>query len=284
MKSRLRAAFTAAAAAGTLVAAGAMLAPSAAFATTAAPAEAGTACVVTDGSFDWGVKESFRSYISGTIANGSWEPSGGASYETPAFSWSGAQGSFDPATGEGSVSFTGTVHFTGHGGVLDLTMANPTIEFEGDGSAALLLDTKSTDAQGQLAIDATQEWVGDVTVPADIAVVDNQLEVIAMPAVLTNSGAKAFAGFYEAGAELDPISLKLNFADCATTAPVAKQPAAEAEAEVVQENASSVPWLPIIVGGIAVVVIAVTVGMLIGGRKKPASSSNQHEGDSADES
>ncbi|MGO3032767.1 MAG: HtaA domain-containing protein, partial [Microbacterium gubbeenense] len=120
-----------------VVLAAAMLVPAtAASAQTTADAEA---CVVTDGTFSWGVKESFRSYISGTIANGSWEALDGATYETPNFEWTGATGSYDPATGTGSVSFPGTVHFTGHDGVLDLTLGNPTIEFEGE-TAALLLD------------------------------------------------------------------------------------------------------------------------------------------------
>ncbi|HEV8012740.1 MAG TPA: HtaA domain-containing protein, partial [Pontimonas sp.] len=34
------------------------------------------ACQVEDVSITWGFKESFRSYISSSIANGSWEVSG----------------------------------------------------------------------------------------------------------------------------------------------------------------------------------------------------------------
>ena len=130
----------------------------------AAPVAAETpagACAVEGGTFTWGVKESFRSYISGSIANGEWQVSDGLAYEVPNFVWSGATGEIDPSTGAGSVSFGGTVHFTGHDGVLDLTLANPTIEFEEDGTVALLLDTKSNDAQGNLAVDETQEWVAE---------------------------------------------------------------------------------------------------------------------------
>ncbi|WP_156322622.1 HtaA domain-containing protein [Leucobacter musarum] len=275
--------------AGAAMIGGLLLAPTAAQAQPVRAENAASgACEVTGGSFTWGVKESFRAYISGSIANGSWEESDGATYETPYFSWGGATGSIDPETGEGAVSFTGTVHFTGHDGVLDLTLANPTIEFEGDGKAALLLDARSNDMEGKVAIDATQEWVGDVTVPDQLGVSDNALQLQDLPTKLTNSGAKAFAGFYEADIDLDPIAVDLQFASCAdsaggavaaadagdadesdaaatTDAPVATQTPAPVQAS------NDIPWLPIIIGGVAILVIGVTGGILLGGRKpKPA--------------
>ena len=270
--------------AGAAMIGGLLLAPTAAQAqpVRAESATAG-ACQVSGGSFTWGVKESFRAYISGSIANGSWEESDGATYETPNFSWGGATGSIDPETGEGSVSFTGTVHFTGHDGVLDLTLANPTIEFEGDGSAALLLDARSNDMEGEVAIDATQEWVGDVTVPDQLGVSDNALQLQDLPTKLTNSGAKAFAGFYEADIDLDPIAVDLQFASCADSAggsasaagdgSAANSDDAALEAPVATqtpnpvEASNDIPWLPIIIGGIAILVIGITGGILLGGRK-----------------
>lgn len=258
---------------------------------TPAAAEGG-ACVVTGGSLTWGVKESFRSYISGSIANGSWEPSEGATYETPDFQWSGATGEIDPETGTGIVSFVGTVHFTGHDGVLDLTMADPTIEFEGDGKAALLLDTRSTDANGEVAIDAEQEWVGEITVADAVVPQNSELDLSDMATVLTNSGAKAFAGFYEPGVELDPISVSLQFEACDTTAsvPVEEEPAqtedpadaADAAASDASAASAEVPWLPIGIGAVALLVIGITVGMLLSGRKRPSAPGNGSgaEGDS----
>jgi hypothetical protein len=172
-------------------------------------------CEISGGTLTWGVKESFRAYISGSIANGSWETTDGADYETPEFAWSDGTGSYDPATGTGSVSFTGTVHFTGHDGVLDLTLANPTIEFEGGGSAALLLDARSNDMEGEVAVDAQQEWVGEIDLGADPAVTDGRIDAAELPTTLTNSGAAAFAGFYQAGVDLDPVSLALVTDGCA---------------------------------------------------------------------
>ncbi|MFV0435557.1 MAG: HtaA domain-containing protein [Leucobacter sp.] len=266
---------------GAAIAGGLLFSPVAAHAAPLAAEDAAGGCEVTGGSLTWGVKESFRSYISGSIANGEWEAADGASYETPNFSWGDATGQIDPATGEGTVSFVGTVHFTGHDGVLDLTLANPTVEFEGDGKAALLLDAKSTDATGEEAIDAKQEWVGDVTAAA-MTPADGALAMADMPTVLTNSGAKAFAGFYEAGVELDPVSIDLTLADgCeAGAAGSADAPVAEADPGAADSGsdagvtetaapqaAASVPWLPISIGGIALLVIGFTVGLLVGGRK-----------------
>ena len=236
--------------------------------------DAPAACAVTGGTLSWGVKESFRSYISGSIANGSWDTTDGATYETPVFTWSGATGSIDPDTGTGTVSFVGTTHFTGHDGVLDLTFANPTLEFEGDGSATLLLDARSTDATGAVTIDSAQEWVGDVEAPATLPVTDTTLEVEGMATELTNSGAKAFAGFYEPGDDLDPITVALTFDACdasGAAAPAAEAPSAPADAETTAvAEPQQVPWIPIIIGGVAILVIGVTAGMLVAGRKRPA--------------
>ncbi|MGO2111014.1 MAG: HtaA domain-containing protein [Pseudoclavibacter sp.] len=244
-------------------------------------ADTATDCEISGGALSWGVKESFRAYISGSIANGSWETSDGAAYETPDFLWSGAAGRFDPATGTGAVSFTGTLHFTGHDGVLDLTLANPTIEFDGQGGAALLLDARSSDMEGEVAVDAEQEWVGDISVDQDLASADGELMISEAPTTLTNSGASAFAGFYEAGVELDPLTLTLELGDCDAAAAVAAPTddaqadanpgGASAQEQPLAASRSDVPWLPIGVGGAALLIIGLTVGMIVGGRR-PRSS------------
>lgn len=244
-----------------------VLTPAAAGATPVGAETSAAGCEVTGGTMNWGMKESFRSYISGSIANGSWEASDGAEYETPEFIWSEATGTIDPEAGIGVVSFVGTVHFTGHDGVLDLTLANPTVEFEGDGKAALLLDVQSTDMEGDEAVDAEQEWAGEITVDEDIAPDGAELVLSEMPVTLTESGAEAFAGFYEADTELDPLTVSLTFDGCESAAeepvaPEASQPEPAAPAE------ARVPWLPIGVGAAALFVTGLTLGILIGGRGK----------------
>lgn len=262
---------------GVLLAGSLLLAPTAA---QAAPVvtEAGASCTVTDGTLTWGVKESFRSYISGSIANGSWEASEGATYETPSFQWGAGTGSIDPETGVGSVSFSGLIQFTGHDGVLDLTLANPTLDFEGDGRATLSLDARSTDSTGVVTIDASQEWLGDIEAPSPLPLTETGVSAEAMPNVLTNGGAKAFGGFYEGGADLDPVDVALVFDNCDLSGAAASAEQAEdteqsadtpETAQVAPTSAEpQIPWIPIIVGGVAILVIGVTAGMLLSGRKR----------------
>lgn len=277
VRQRLSTALGGALVAGALLAAPIVTAPTQATAAPLAAEDTPVMCVVTDGALTWGVKESFRAYISGSIANGAWEASDGASYETPDFTWTGGTGEFDPVTGAGSVSFQGTVHFTGHDGVLDLTLANPTVEFEDDGTAALLLDSRSTDASGELVVDAAQEWVGDITEHDPFSVVDGTIGFAEMVTVLTNSGAKAFAGFYEPGQELDPLTITLTAENCegsvATPGGSTGDESQEPGATEPEPTGAEVPWMPIIIGGVAILVIGITAGVLFASRgkgKKPS--------------
>ncbi|MDN5730656.1 MAG: HtaA domain-containing protein [Yaniella sp.] len=268
-----------------------LAAPSIAFAdqtTEAETAEAGL-CQITNATLDWGVKESFRAYISGSIANGSWDTSEGASYDTPHFTWSDGSGAYDPATETGDITFEGTVQFTGHDGVLDLTIANPTFEFEGDGEAALLLDTISNDMDGDVAVDADQQWVGEISLDEDISPDDGSVQLTDLQTTLTNSGAAAFGGFYEAGEALDPIALSFDMADCDSATATTDEPDVPENAEdVVQPEptiipAPQLPWLPISLGGLALLVIGFTIGFFVGGRKPQRTRQRQHGSDEFDE-
>lgn len=262
------------AATAAVFAATALLVPTAAQAAPIlATTTASSNCVVTGGELGWGVKEGFRSYISGTIANGSWEVADGASYETPLFGWANPTGEIDAITGEGTVSFAGSIHFTGHDGVLNLQIANPTVVLNGDGTAKLLMDTKSNNAQGELVVDEQQAYLGKVEALGQLDPASGAVAFDQAPAVLTADGADAFGGFYASGDELDPVSLTLQLGPCEGT-PAAPAQSADSNSETVtltaDEPANSVPWLPIAIGAVALVVIAVTAGMLIAGRKKGA--------------
>lgn len=233
-----------------------------------------SSCVVAGGELQWGVKESFRSYISGSIANGEWTAADGATYETPLFSWANPVGEVDAETGAGTISFTGSVHFSGHEGVLNLLIANPKIVLNGDGTAQLLLDTKSNDAQGELVIDEQQVYLGKVEGFGATDPASGSITLAEAPAVLTADGAKAFSGFYSSGDELDPVTLSLQLRPCAGDAAAAPSDGADGAEEIVpitaEASENNVPWLPIIIGGVALIVIGVTTGMLIAGRKRGA--------------
>ncbi|WP_290806066.1 HtaA domain-containing protein [Herbiconiux sp.] len=162
---------------------------------------------VTGATLNWGVKESFRSYIVGPIAKGSISTSGVADNGS-SYGWSDGSGSVNAVDTLGRVSFSGSVHFTGHGGQLDLTVSNPRIQLSGPNSASLIADLSSKELSG-----------GTVNVSAAIATLSlsaggsstsgGVLRWSDVPATLTAAGASAFGGFYSAGAALDPVSFSL---------------------------------------------------------------------------
>lgn len=238
---------------------------------------AADSCTVTQAELRWGVKESFRNYISGSIANGEWTTENGTAYETPAFIWNTAEGALSPALDSGSVKFTGDVHFTGHGGLMKLDLRDPEIVFTGDDSAQLVLSMGSTDVEGA---EVTYERVTAAKV--DLAGYDagdgSTFSIPSAAVTLTSEGAAALNGDYGdyiAGAEMDALALEMTVTGCDLTAstgtqkPVEETPAPEVPVDVSPVEETKVPWIPIIIGGVALAAIGVTAGMLIaGGRKK----------------
>ncbi|GAB3841443.1 hypothetical protein GCM10028800_00160 [Nesterenkonia populi] len=161
-----------------------------------------TASGVSGATMSWGVRESFRSYIQGGIAQGDWSLSG-TSYSGGQYVWSGGAGNFDPDAGTGTVGFAGDVRFTGHDGVLDLSISNPAIEVTGPNSAVLTADVLSTSMDGD-RIDLT--GVTFASISGSITVTGEQISASGASVTLTGAGADAFVGFYEPGETLDPIS------------------------------------------------------------------------------
>ena len=164
-------------------------------------------CAVSGADLEWGFKESFRSYISSTIANGDWSVADGARYETPTFYWSGGDGDFDGRTMTGTVTFTGSITFTGHDGILNTTVANPTIRFDGR-DAVLLMDVAGTTQEGVAVSEQGVEFVS-IDIGAGVTTsADNVVTVRDAPTVLLPTGAAAF-GTYESGEPFDPIRIEI---------------------------------------------------------------------------
>ncbi|HWR86223.1 MAG TPA: HtaA domain-containing protein, partial [Rhodoglobus sp.] len=91
------------------------------------------------GSLTWGVKQSFRSYVVGPIARGSVSTSGVGSSGGALVFGQAVGGDFDAATGTGTARYSGSVRFQGHGGTLDLTLADPVVRLDSAGAGMLLL-------------------------------------------------------------------------------------------------------------------------------------------------
>lgn len=183
----------------------------------ASPAAAAEACPVTDATMTWGFKESFRSYLSGTIANGEWIVTDPVTYETPDFGFAGGEGEYDGGSGAGSVSFDGRIQFTGHGGILDTTISAVELRFVDGGRAIIVADVSGTTQAGDPVDARAVEFVSlDL---AGVATLEGSTIVIAdAPATLTADGAAAF-GTYLEGERFDPLSATIPLdASCAALA------------------------------------------------------------------
>jgi hypothetical protein len=180
----------------------------------ASPASA--ACVVEDATMTWGFKESFRSYISGSIANGEWTVSDGATYETPDFRFGNGSGSLNSRSDAGVVAFPGAITFTGHGGILNTTVENPVLELRGD-RAHLLFDVNGTTQQGARVDERAVEFVSlALDEAAKIEQTEDRLALIDVPATLTDAGAAAF-GTYQSGEAFDPVTIEMDLqGECAS--------------------------------------------------------------------
>lgn len=168
-------------------------------AASAAPSEV---LPVTSGSLDWGVKESFRTYIQDG-AQGTVEIGGGATRN--------ADGTFkfpaltvDPLAQV--VAFGGTVSFAGHGGLLTVNVSDIRLDIS-RGMLVADVASKSFGVEGLVQyndIDLTSLSAGGV-------VADGNAGGSALPATLTAAGAPAFAGFYPAGSLMDPVTFAATY-------------------------------------------------------------------------
>ncbi|MBQ0889884.1 HtaA domain-containing protein [Streptomyces sp. RM72] len=151
---------------------------------------------VRDGAVDWGVRRTFREYVTGDIADGEWALSAGAQDGGALFRFPGGEGTY--RDGDLTAAFQGTVRFTGAHG-LDLSLGNVRAVVE-DGDGTLYADVTSPDG--------AEKKVPLVTFTAgDLKPAGGLVKVTEAPAKLTARGAKAFGGMYQAGTGMDPVSL-----------------------------------------------------------------------------
>ncbi len=243
-----------------------------------AAAEQIVGCALTDGRLDWGFKESFRAYVSGSIANGDWTTEGNAGYRTPTFSWTKGEGVRDDETGAGRLEFTGGIRFSGHDGALDTTIANPVVTFTDDSTAVLSVDYAGTTMEAAMAGKQTREEQPDVAfadldLDAGTVTEDGGVVTIAdVPATLTAAGSAAFPN-YETGAALDPVTLTFTVADqCETSAMAAADtgggPAGALAAPASSGSSDAPVWLPWF-GGALVGAAAACAGTVLVMRRRP---------------
>ncbi|MGW4907654.1 HtaA domain-containing protein [Streptomyces sp. NPDC004270] len=153
---------------------------------------------IEDGAVDWGVRRTFREYVTGDIARGRWTLTGGAEDGGALFRFPEGEGTY--RKGALTASFAGAVRFTGdHGLDLKLSGVRATVE---DGRGTLYADVDSDGLTGD-KVPLVTFTAGDFTAKKGLA------EVSEAPAKLTAQGARAFAGMYPAGTAMDPVSLSV---------------------------------------------------------------------------
>ncbi|MBA4248161.1 MAG: hypothetical protein C0444_07695 [Microbacterium sp.] len=227
-----------------LAAAAALALPVPVIGANAAP---GDACTAEAGSFTWGFKESFRAYISGSIANGEWSTEGDIGYATPAFFSDDLAGSIDLQGLTGELGVDGAMRFTGHEGILDTTISSVRLVVESPEQLVVVVDVRGT-TQDFVPIDSAgvRFLTGDLAA-AQWSVAGDGLLIESIPLTLTADGAEAF-GTYPEGEPFDPLTLELATTEACATA------ALEARAAAGQ--------IPLIVAG-GLIAVGVGLGALL---------------------
>ncbi|MDT3767346.1 HtaA domain-containing protein [Gleimia hominis] len=181
---------------------------------------------VVEGNLDWSVRDSFLKYVQGPIAHGTVKATDGATAVKNAdgmvthFSFETIRGQkLDWNHPSGELQFQGTVHLSGHGGILEMTISNPTIRFdaadntlEGKQSGVLSAQVKSrsfvdTSTQGEL-VDYKRVELARLQ-KIDVRTSGDSITLKTDGSTLLESGVAAFGGFYEAGKDLAEITVTL---------------------------------------------------------------------------
>ena len=244
---------------------------------------------IENGAVDWGVRRTFREYVTGSIAKGEWKLTDGAEDGGALFRFPEGSGTYDEKKQTLDATFAGAVRFAGEQG-LDLKLGALRAKVTDDGKGTLYADVTGAGGTGGTA--GTEKKVPLVTFAAEgFKPKDGLAQLTEAPTKLTADGAKAFGGMYKAGTEMDPVSLSvaltagaelpalpdLGSAESATPeAAAAGQKTAEPKTEATASD-SDVPVLPI--GLAAASLIAVAAAFVVIRRRgaQPAADAPQED-------
>ncbi|HUH52714.1 MAG TPA: HtaA domain-containing protein [Microbacteriaceae bacterium] len=244
------------------------------------------ACEVTEAQLNWGTLERWRSYISGSIAHGSWDLDE-VEYEIPEFVWRDGKGFVATDADTASIEFEGTVLFKGHEDLLQVSVGNPVFEVDGD-EGLLFLDLTSTTPTGETDVAVTEELTAKFDLSDAVSIDDDLFQITAAPGALTDSGAAAFGGFYDGDEETDAITLTAKATDGCTFGEVVEGEASSSDPEVEEAEESSteaqstaseseessmndfetIPTATWVAIGVAIVVVGATGGFFLARRRK----------------
>ena len=176
--------------------------------------------LITDGTFDWAIKESFQNYLVGKIAKGKMELDEGVkrSDSTKVFTFPvNAAKSKLEGKSSATIALDGKVHFTGHdhgtGPMLDMTLYDLKVEVIGDTL------TLYTDYDSRAFVNMSTK--GDMLHGDDEPMVRVKLDkapdfsksgafsATAKKVFLTKTGVDVWGGFYDTETELAPLTINL---------------------------------------------------------------------------
>ncbi|MHA3723368.1 HtaA domain-containing protein [Leucobacter sp. HY1910] len=186
---------------------------------------------VSKATLSWGIKESFRRYITGTIAHGSISTLGSTTQASKngVFTWTGGTGTATSDGSKANVSYGegNGAYLRGHemnvegktAYALDLAFTNPRVVVKSATVGELRMDVSGREFAGMTSvgdeIDLKQVTVATLDLPAPAAT-GKTLSWTNVPATLTKAGSSALGEFYGAGEALDPVSFSLPMSEAVT--------------------------------------------------------------------
>ncbi|NDZ83617.1 hypothetical protein G3I19_34935, partial [Streptomyces sp. SID10853] len=153
---------------------------------------------ITGGTLDWGVKKSYRSYVTGMAAGEIRTAEGAETNTDGSFRFGGAQGAYDPGAHTVKAAFGGSVTFS--------SPAPP----KGHGFEVTLSDLRFDSGAQRITADVTQDGGTRQDVPlAEVKAAGASMEDL--PATLTEEAGDVLGSASYAGAAGDPVTVRLEF-------------------------------------------------------------------------
>ncbi|MFK0294436.1 HtaA domain-containing protein [Streptomyces sp. NPDC090442] len=160
-----------------------------------------------DGTLDWGVKESFRRYVTG-LALGTIETADGAQQDADngPFTFAGGTGHYDLSTHAVATTFQGSVRFASKLHGFDIRLADLKVSTDAANKGASGAITADVTAGGKTRDDVPLASL-DLSKVRPESGAGGAMTFAKIPTKLTAQGAEAFNGMYQEGQELDPATL-----------------------------------------------------------------------------
>jgi hypothetical protein len=152
-------------------------------------------------TLEWGLKQSFRAYVEGAggsiVTGENVGRTADGAFVFPAAPDGAGLGVGADGKPEGTARFVGEVRCEAHGGMLKVTLADPSVEIGPDGGAVTVVDPFARDLRVELAV-----------LELDGATTDDDGDIV-IPTKLSKDGWRVLGDHYPPTTPLDPVRLRL---------------------------------------------------------------------------